>query len=271
MPFSRSRSIESRMRSGSSAWLPKAPDCQSMASTSVVLPWSTWATIATSRRSVLVGTTYQPTQWPGLTCAGGQAHRIRPRMPERPGAEYCASFGPGRAAIRSSARHRRRHPQRGESHGLGHPRHTRGHRAQPRRAQRQRPGRDSRAHAADGQLAAFAADHHGALLTLWILYAVVRAFMQKWYFVPRLPLPDAVLLALRLQRLHAGLRRCSAGSCRTGRSSRSRLLSLPFLGLFRLTCYYYRKAYYRSFWGSPPACAVPDVAQHVQGRDRVSR
>lgn len=25
---------------------------------------------------------------------------------------------------------------------------------------------------------------------------------------------------------------------------------------FRLTCYYYRKAYYRSFWLSPPACAV---------------
>ena len=25
---------------------------------------------------------------------------------------------------------------------------------------------------------------------------------------------------------------------------------------FRLTCYYYRKAYYRSFWRSPAACAV---------------
>ncbi len=30
-------------------------------------------------------------------------------------------------------------------------------------------------------------------------------------------------------------------------------------GLFRLTCYYYRKAYYRSFWLAPPACAVLDV------------
>jgi hypothetical protein len=28
---------------------------------------------------------------------------------------------------------------------------------------------------------------------------------------------------------------------------------------FRLTCYYYRKAYYRSFWLAPAACAVPDV------------
>lgn len=28
---------------------------------------------------------------------------------------------------------------------------------------------------------------------------------------------------------------------------------------FRMTCYYYRKAYYRSFWWSPAACAVPDA------------
>lgn len=27
---------------------------------------------------------------------------------------------------------------------------------------------------------------------------------------------------------------------------------------FRFTCYYYRKAYFRSFWLSPPACAVPE-------------
>ena len=31
---------------------------------------------------------------------------------------------------------------------------------------------------------------------------------------------------------------------------------LPFPGLFRFTCYYYRKAYYRAFVGSPPGCAV---------------
>jgi hypothetical protein len=31
---------------------------------------------------------------------------------------------------------------------------------------------------------------------------------------------------------------------------------LVFPGAFRFTCYYYRKAYYRSFVGSPPGCAV---------------
>jgi hypothetical protein len=34
------------------------------------------------------------------------------------------------------------------------------------------------------------------------------------------------------------------------------LLILPFPLSFRLTCYYYRKAYYRSFFWQPPACAV---------------
>lgn len=34
------------------------------------------------------------------------------------------------------------------------------------------------------------------------------------------------------------------------------ILVLMFPGLFRFTCYYYRKAYYRSFVGSPPGCAV---------------
>ena len=33
-------------------------------------------------------------------------------------------------------------------------------------------------------------------------------------------------------------------------------LILPFPGLFRFTCYYYRKAYYRAFWADPVACAV---------------
>jgi hypothetical protein len=34
------------------------------------------------------------------------------------------------------------------------------------------------------------------------------------------------------------------------------LLILMFPGSFRATCYYYRKAYYRAFAASPPACAV---------------
>ena len=38
---------------------------------------------------------------------------------------------------------------------------------------------------------------------------------------------------------------------------------------FRATCYYYRKAYYRSFFWSPPACAVPDAARSYSGETRL--
>ena len=34
------------------------------------------------------------------------------------------------------------------------------------------------------------------------------------------------------------------------------LLILPIPGLFRLTCYYYRGAYYKAFWQDPVSCAV---------------
>jgi len=34
------------------------------------------------------------------------------------------------------------------------------------------------------------------------------------------------------------------------------LIILPFPGLFRFTCYYYRGAYYKAFWADPTSCAV---------------
>jgi hypothetical protein len=47
------------------------------------------------------------------------------------------------------------------------------------------------------------------------------------------------------------------------------LLILPLPGLFRFTCYYYRKAYYRSFVGSPPGCAVsPGTRRKYWGETR---
>jgi hypothetical protein len=39
-------------------------------------------------------------------------------------------------------------------------------------------------------------------------------------------------------------------------------------GGFRLTCYYYRKAYYRAFVWAPPACAVPDARSKYFGESR---
>src|SRR6266404_107606 len=46
------------------------------------------------------------------------------------------------------------------------------------------------------------------------------------------------------------------------------LLILPFPLLFRFTCYYYRKAYYRAFWADPPACAVGEPRRSYWGENR---
>jgi hypothetical protein len=42
-------------------------------------------------------------------------------------------------------------------------------------------------------------------------------------------------------------------------------LILPFPGLFRVTCYYYRGAYYKAFWADPPACAVGEPRSRYRG------
>jgi hypothetical protein len=46
------------------------------------------------------------------------------------------------------------------------------------------------------------------------------------------------------------------------------LLILIFPLGFRLTCYYYRRAYYRSIWLSPPACAVGEPHARYSGETR---
>ena len=106
------------------------------------------------------------------------------------------------------------------------------------------------------------------LLTLWVLVATVRVFMQKWYWVED------------YHYLTPFYSPCLSNECADEAALFGRfipgwrifpyaLLSLPVLGLFRLTCYYYRKAYYRSFWGSPPACAVPDMHSTYKGESRL--
>jgi hypothetical protein len=46
------------------------------------------------------------------------------------------------------------------------------------------------------------------------------------------------------------------------------LIILPFPGLFRVTCYYYRGAYYKAFWADPPACSVGEPRKSYRGEKR---
>ena len=67
----------------------------------------------------------------------------------------------------------------------------------------------------------------------------------------------------RARRRAARARRGSARGRAGGRTAvpvSPAILILVFPGSFRFTCYYYRKAYYRSFAGSPPGCAVGPLA-----------
>ena len=97
------------------------------------------------------------------------------------------------------------------------------------------------------------------LLAIWVLYALVAHGEPARVLRRAVPLPVAVLR-----------RRASRASCPPEARDFGTwfghfppfiplaLLVLPFLLGFRLTCYYYRRAYYRAFWQSPPACAVAE-------------
>jgi len=106
-------------------------------------------------------------------------------------------------------------------------------------------------------------------LTAWLAYGVVRLLMQKYYFSQG---PGYhYLTPFYSPCISNG---CEADAAEFGRFLPNFVLipyaalTLPFLLLFRLTCYYYRRAYYRSFWASPPACAVPDGHKTYSGETR---
>jgi hypothetical protein len=43
------------------------------------------------------------------------------------------------------------------------------------------------------------------------------------------------------------------------------LIILPLPGGFRVTCYYYRGAYYKAFWADPPSCSVGEPRKSYLG------
>ena len=97
------------------------------------------------------------------------------------------------------------------------------------------------------------------------IYATVRAFQNgDYYSEPYLtPLYSPCLTTGCVS--HASDFGTPIGSW-WGLSPAIVILIFP-LG-FRLTCYYYRKAYYRAFWQSPPACAVAEPHGGYSGETR---
>jgi hypothetical protein len=104
------------------------------------------------------------------------------------------------------------------------------------------------------------------VLVAFVIYSTWRAFMNADYFAEPLISPF--------------YSPCLSVSCPPGATLfgwtpigswwafSPALLILVFPLGFRLTCYYYRKAYYRSFWMSPPACAVAEPHRKYTGETR---
>jgi hypothetical protein len=97
----------------------------------------------------------------------------------------------------------------------------------------------------------------------FIVYATVRAFMDKYYFTEPYLSPF----------YSPCLGDCVNGSSDFGQPFGGFPLSAALIILifplgFRMTCYYYRKSYYRAFWLSPPACAVPEPHKSYSGETR---
>jgi hypothetical protein len=107
------------------------------------------------------------------------------------------------------------------------------------------------------------------LLTGWVLYAFVRTIVQAAYFAA----PEHYLTPFYSP--------CVTASCAKGSHDFGTwfghfpalipfaIVTLPFLLGFRLTCYYYRKAYYRAFWQSPTACAVAEPHGKYTGETKL--
>jgi hypothetical protein len=107
------------------------------------------------------------------------------------------------------------------------------------------------------------------VLFSFIIYATFRAFEGANYYKDHLISPfysPCLSEACVPEATIGGFTPVSAEIFNFALSPALIILIFP-LG-FRMTCYYYRKAYYRSFWFSPPACAVAEPHTKYTGETR---
>jgi len=113
-----------------------------------------------------------------------------------------------------------------------------------------------------------------SVLISFVVYATWAAFANKDYYVGTASGPGVTAHRDLISPFYSP---CLAGSCVTGSHpgftltwwhlSPALLILIVPLG-FRLTCYYYRRSYYRSIWLSPPSCAVADAHGSYTGETR---
>jgi hypothetical protein len=109
----------------------------------------------------------------------------------------------------------------------------------------------------------------GSILAAFVVYTTWAVFVNKDYYVGA---------GMHRDLISPFYSPCITASCVPGAGSASPIFSwwhitpaLLIMGgplLFRATCYYYRRAYYRAFWLSPPACAVAEPHRRYSGESR---
>jgi hypothetical protein len=107
------------------------------------------------------------------------------------------------------------------------------------------------------------------VLTVFIVYSTWAIFVNKDYYVGA---------ALHRDLISPFYSPCITASCVPGARGTAVVATwwhiTPALLVmggplgFRLTCYYYRRAYYRGFWQSPPNCGVADGHRRYTGESR---
>ena len=109
-----------------------------------------------------------------------------------------------------------------------------------------------------------------AVLLSFIVYATFRALENGKYFAAPLISPFySPCLAQNCVKGSTSFVGTFFGAYHIfGMTVSPSLFILIFPLAFRMTCYYYRKAYYRSFWMSPPACAVAEPHAKYTGETR---
>lgn len=104
----------------------------------------------------------------------------------------------------------------------------------------------------------------------FIAYSTWRAFENAYYFAEPLISPfysPCLMSTCPEQATLFGWTPFGAWTI-FGMAISPALFILIFPLGFRFTCYYYRKTYYRSFWQSPPACAVAEPHKKYTGETR---
>ena len=103
------------------------------------------------------------------------------------------------------------------------------------------------------------------VFSAFVVYATFRAFWgEHFYASPYLSPFYSPCLTDKCGEIGAA----DFGTPAGGFPLSAALLILVFPLGFRMTCYYYRKAYYRAFWFSPPACGVAEPHSKYTGETR---